>query len=474
MSGGIADEIVSKPVGDARQAPMRPMPKPAGFGPATDDVGNLALKPVVPAGDKVALALGETEGDAYTALKAPAGTEVEAAETAQSHEEMGPESSEAAEAFVEASSAELAAATGAEAAGESAVSDLTKEGYEATPSTTDAPLREALATGGGQQEFAFLAALVPMLISSVGPVLVKALQSRLSPRAKAVMTGLRKFPLATPKGASAGFGMGSILPLFAKLFAEAGALSDGGAGPGGEAAGEAVSEAVVAEAAAAIEAIVDYDDRVRITNTTATPWRRYCALRIVFPSGSTFRGTGFFIGPRAVATAGHCVYMKNQGGWARRVEVIPGCDWLLQPYGSATATEFRSTKGWVSSSQPSADYGCIFVPNGSFAGQSLGSFGIAAFDAATLLARPAVVAGYAGDRPFAQLWGASRLIKTVSPYTIGYDIATMPGESGAPVYIKVNGVRYVVGIHNYGSSTGNSATRVTEPVYNRLTAWAKA
>jgi len=321
-----------------------------------------------------------------------------------------------------------------------------------------------------------LAALVPMLVSSVGPALVKALQSRLSPRAKTVLNDLTKVSASTPKGKTAGFGVSSILPLFAKLFAEASGVSEGGgAGPGNEAAaGETVSEAVVLEAAAAIEAIVDYDDRVRITNTTAVPWRRYCALRITFPSSSTFRGTGFFIGPRAVATAGHCVYMKKQGGWARRVEVIPGCNGSAQPYGSATATQFRSTKGWVESDLPSADYGCVFVPNGSFAGQNLGSFGVGAFDASTLLTRPAVVAGFPGDRPFAELWGASRLIKTVSAKTIGYDTATMPGESGAPVYIKLNGTRYVVGIHNYGAATGNSATRVTQEVYSRLSAWAKA
>ena len=49
----------------------------------------------------------------------------------------------------------------------------------------------------------------------------------------------------------------------------------------------------------------------------------------------------------------------------------------------------------------------------------------------------------------------------------------MGGQSGAPVYIMRAGQRYVVGIHNYGQATGNSATRVTEPVYQRLLAWSK-
>ena len=52
--------------------------------------------------------------------------------------------------------------------------------------------------------------------------------------------------------------------------------------------------------------------------------------------------------------------------------------------------------------------------------------------------------------------------------TLVYNIDTVGGQSGCPVYIKKGGQRYVVGIHNYGAATGNSATRITAPVYERL------
>ncbi|MGH7153698.1 MAG: trypsin-like serine peptidase [Acetobacteraceae bacterium] len=337
-------------------------------------------------------------------------------------------------------------------------------------------MREAgVLVDGKQPEFlGFLAALVPTLLSSVGPPLAKAVVSRLSPR---TITAIRRIASRTmvprgPMGATmtkaiGTGGLNGLLPIIAKLFEAAETT-------GGEGAEEGtVNEAVVAEAAAVIETVIGIDQRQRITNTTGVPWRRYAALRIQFPSGATYRGTGFFIGPRALATAGHCVYMRNQGGWARKIEVIPGCDGSTRPYNSATATEFRSTSGWVTNSLPECDYGCIFVPNGSFGGINLGSFGAAAFDASVLVAQPAVLAGYPGDKPFAQLWGMAQVIKAVSAKTLVYDIDTYGGQSGAPVYIKRNGVRYVVGIHNYGSATGNSATRVTEPVYQRLAAWAK-
>jgi hypothetical protein len=48
----------------------------------------------------------------------------------------------------------------------------------------------------------------------------------------------------------------------------------------------------------------------------------------------------------------------------------------------------------------------------------------------------------------------------------------MGGQSGAPVYIKSAGKRWVVGIHNYGASTGNSATRVTAAVVANFKKWS--
>jgi glutamyl endopeptidase len=421
---------------------------------------------------------GDKHGDAPTALGRPASTAGRVEAGAEAHEEVGQDPAEAAEEFVEATSEQLAA-SGAEAGEESALSDLKAEGYEGRLETTaEGQISEAgAAIQGGQQPefFGFLAALVPTLISSVGPALVKAVSKKLSPKTRSAISAIAKRapgPIGTVTKISQAHGLSGLVPLVAKLFESA---ADGGEGFAGEAGeeGAGVDEAVVSETAAVMENIIGIDDRIPIKNTTSEPWRWYGALRIYFPSGAQYRGTGFLIGPRAVATAGHCVYMRNQGGWARKIEVIPGCDGSQKPFGSAMATEFRSTRGWVQDGLPEADYGCIFLPNGSFGGTSLGNFGAAAFDTQILLAQNAVLAGYPGDKPFAELWGMTARIKAVTAKTLIYDIDTVGGQSGAPVYIKRSGVRYVVGIHNYGAGTGNSATRVTVPVYQRLLAWSK-
>jgi len=377
--------------------------------------------------------------------------------------------SESGEQPLEATSTEFA---NAESGEESAVGDLTTiEGFEGLPSldggestsAVAAPLLEAGSSIETDPEFLpILASLVPTLISAVGPAVAKGVMTKLSPKAqKVVRRPVPRPPAGQPAGGSAAL-IAQILRL----------LQSAAAKPSGESA-EAVDESLLTEAAAVLEVIIGNDDRVRITQTQSIPWRRICALRITFPSGSTFRGTGFFIGSRAVATAGHCVYMHNQGGWATKVEVIPGCNGASRPFGQAESRSFRSTTGWVQSRKPESDYGCIVLPNGAFAGKGLGSFGFAAFNAPTLLAQSAVIAGFPGDKPFAEMWGMARRIKTVTEKTLIYDIDTVGGQSGTPVYIKRNGHRYVVGIHNYGASTGNSATRVTKPVGDRLLAWSR-
>lgn len=408
------------------------------------------------------------------------------------HEEISGgvgEGGESGEESAEASAEQLASA----ASGESAESDLRGiEGYAPSESSEAAgEAFQSLAEAGsaieggaenGNAEFLpFLAALVPTLISSVGPMIAKGVMSRLSPtaaRAVKRVAGPAMGAMGSPFGgmltglagrgrAGPGANIQTILQMLLQ------ALNRGG-GESGE-AGEAdpLHEATIEQAVAAIEVIIGDDDRVRINGTTQVPWRRFCALRMTFPSGRTYRGTGWFVGPRAVVTAGHCVYLHAQGGWAQKMEVIPGMNGTSRPYGSAQAVSQRSVGGWVNGKKPESDYGCVVLPAGAFGGRNLGRFGFAALPTATLLARPAILAGYPGDKPFAELWGMKRAIKSVTAKTLVYDIDTMGGQSGAPVYIKRNGVRYVVGIHNYGASSGNSATRVTEAVYRRLLAWSQ-
>lgn len=393
--------------------------------------------------------------------KAPVDVSPTESETdAADHSEVMADAQTTSETIVDAETSELESAVAEE---DDAFTDLRgvegfdeRHGEAAGLETVDALPDAGAAVSGGEEFFglgAIASTVIPALVSKAGPVVAKKIGRHLSSRARKALRSQRSGPLAV------------LRHLFETAEEQPTTPAESGLDTG-------FDDSVAQEMARTIEVIIGKDDRVRITSTTLVPWRRYCALRIQMPTGAMYRGTGFFIGPRAIATAGHCVYIRSQGGWARRIEVIPGCNGTTRPFGQAFAASFRSVRGWVVDGRAASDYGCIVLPKGAFGG-TIGSFGFAAFSNSNLLASTAVLAGYPGDKPFAELWGMGRRIKSVTANQLVYDIDTFGGQSGAPVYIRKDGKRYVVGIHNYGAASGNSATRVTAQVFANLNTWSK-
>lgn len=217
------------------------------------------------------------------------------------------------------------------------------------------------------------------------------------------------------------------------------------------------------------ESVCGSDDRVRITPATNIPWRWICKLFITFPDNARFVGTGWFIGPRTVMTAGHCVYSKANGGWAKSVEVVPGMDAASRPYGSQVGTSFRSVLGWTVDSKPEFDYGAIILPNCDL-GNRVGWFGFAALSDDSLKNLLVNTSGYPGDKPAGTQWFNAGQVSDVKERKIYYMVDTMGGQSGSPVWRYLNGQRHAVGIHAYGGCP-NSATRITNEVFNNMMAW---
>ena len=219
------------------------------------------------------------------------------------------------------------------------------------------------------------------------------------------------------------------------------------------------------------EVVIGTDDRIRIFGTQYYPWRAICSLRIRTRTGTTYIGTGWFINARTVMTAGHCVYLHNEGGWAQSITVMPGRNGSSLPYGSSTATSFRSVTGWTGGPNPDYDYGCIILPQNNRLGARTGSFGFAYMGDSSLRSKYVNLSGYPGDKPAGTQWYHHRRVKGVSSRRFTYDIDTAGGQSGSPVWYIRNNVRYAVGIHTYGSLSGNSATRITKPVFNLMKNW---
>ncbi len=225
------------------------------------------------------------------------------------------------------------------------------------------------------------------------------------------------------------------------------------------------------------ESVIGTDDRVRIVDTAVYPWRVHASLLIQMTDGSFASGTGFFIGPRTVITAGHCVFVQGTGpsrGWVRSVTVMPGRNGTSLPYGSVVvgAAGIRSVSGWTNSGDSNWDIGALILP--SNLGSQTGWLGFANCSDATLLATTANIAGYPGDKPTGTQWYHSRRMSSVTAQRLRYEVDTFGGQSGSAVYRLENGQRHAVGIHTNGVSPGipvNSGVRITQPVFDRLKAW---
>jgi len=231
-----------------------------------------------------------------------------------------------------------------------------------------------------------------------------------------------------------------------------------------------------AHAAGPMETVHGPDNRVKITDTQHYPWSAVASLLITARDGSQWLGTGWFIGPRTLLTAGHCVYITNspisgRNGWVLSIQVLPGRNGTALPFGSATATTFWTVRGWAEQGDENYDYGAIILPGPLSTGTDVGSFGFAVLPDDELSTHVLNIAGYPGDKPPGTLWYDSHKTASVTSSKVFYDIDTMGGQSGAPVYVIEGDRRIGVAVHAYGGPTTNSGTRISSAVFENVQAW---
>jgi glutamyl endopeptidase len=225
----------------------------------------------------------------------------------------------------------------------------------------------------------------------------------------------------------------------------------------------------------------DVDRRKQILETDLLPWRMLCALDIVSQNGLGYVGTGWFAGPRTVITAGHCVYDPVElGGWARQITVVPGRNGDAASLGTANSSRFSTTDRWIEAQDADFDYAAIHLSEDL--GNAVGSFGIGTLPDAELQNRLLNISGYPvspGNGKF-QYFHANR-VKAVTARRVFYDIDTMGGQSGSPVwtYLDNSTDPVVIGIHAYGvggvpaglNVVANSGPRILPEVLEVIRGW---
>jgi glutamyl endopeptidase len=238
-----------------------------------------------------------------------------------------------------------------------------------------------------------------------------------------------------------------------------------------------VAWATFGPAPPAPEAIVGPDDRTRVADPSKHPFRNNASLQITAPDGQLFVGTAWFIGPRTLVTAGHCVFLHEQHGryqgWARAIRVMPGRNGASLPFPPVVSTMFHTVAGWARDKDARYDYAAIVLPTDL--GEVVGWHGLGVLDDATLVGKVANISGYPGDKQGAEdgtQWQDAREILSVDSHRIHYKVDTWGGQSGSAVIVMERDRPVAVGVHAYGDSYfGNSATRITPSVHANLTAW---
>jgi glutamyl endopeptidase len=225
-----------------------------------------------------------------------------------------------------------------------------------------------------------------------------------------------------------------------------------------------------------LETVLGIDERVPVTNTKQYPWRLSASLLITAADNSQWIGTGWFISPRTLVTAGHCVYIKGSSipgrdGWVKKIQVMPGRNGTVLPFGGISATEFWTVQGWGEKGLENYDYGAIILP--AVFPEDMGFFAFGVFEDERLLQATVNIAGYPGDKPRGTLWYDHRQVGSINPDKVYYAADTAGGQSGACVYIFNNGERTAIAIHAYGGNTANSGTRISSQVFSNLEAWKR-
>lgn len=222
-------------------------------------------------------------------------------------------------------------------------------------------------------------------------------------------------------------------------------------------------------------------DRQRVTDTRVSPFRKICDLEITTADGSRKSGTAWFITPRTLVTCGHCLFVFSPGtsahGIVRRVRVMPArngemdASKSLVGWAEVPPENLRVHDRWRNEGNLDFDYGVIILPPDQPLGAEVGIFKVQDFSEQALTGARATLSGYPDNVPEGTQWTETNPIKQVASAHLFYDIFTVGGQSGSPLYFSGSEGQTACAIHNFGNVPFNRGVRITPSVISQLNAW---
>lgn len=232
-------------------------------------------------------------------------------------------------------------------------------------------------------------------------------------------------------------------------------------------------EAAISDPAANFEVFLP-EGRKRILSTKKEPFRYICKLQADPSVGNC---TGTLIAEDKVLTAAHCL---TTGIAAADIVVIPakrgpGTTRTNEPFGRVRVT--RIDRHPSVSNCGGRDFAVLTLA--TRVGRETGVWSrMRAMDPKWLQRVKVNIAGYPRDKHSHgdQLWFSYDDVVGAGGTVIEYANDTFAGMSGAPIWIRWQGLRSIVGIHlcadQPGAPRGNRGLLFTDPILTQIRSWA--
>ncbi|MER8843188.1 serine protease [Mesorhizobium sp. M0913] len=225
--------------------------------------------------------------------------------------------------------------------------------------------------------------------------------------------------------------------------------------------------------------VIEPDERLRISKTTAYPFRAIGQLWSVNDHNEWSTCSATLIGSRAIITAAHCLYSHEDGGWLHDYEFYPGLNGKDGvPFGKYSWKNAYVLQGFIdnySGSYGSAmpwDLGILILDD--TAGSSLGWLGYSVYDPAYNFT--ANIVGYPGDKKESTMWRSTCNVDAslADKFNFIYDCDTYPGSSGSAVYDYNSSTksRSILGVNVAEDDKENIGTRLTRGNFAWVNQWA--